>query len=157
MLRLSRKKQGLSLVEVIIASAIILFLAVVLVSANLAYFKSAGTNLKNVKAIYLAEEGVEAVNFLKNKAWAGLGTVGTDYYLLWNGTTWLSTTTPNVIDQLYRRKFVTESVNRDASSDITVSGGTPDANTRKLTVSVSWTDASGTTTKTLSAYLMKNQ
>ena len=64
-----KKKGGMSLVEVIIASAIVLLLSAVLISANLSYLKTANTNLKNIKAIYLAEEGIEVVNFLKSKKW----------------------------------------------------------------------------------------
>ena len=145
----------MSLIEVIIASAIVLALSLVLISVNLAYLKTSKSTLEIVKATYLAEEGIETVNFLKNKDWANLGAVSTNYYLWWTGVTWVSTTTKSYIDQVYERKFFTENVNRDASSDITSGAGTLDANTRKLTVQVTWLSNGATTTKSISTYLMK--
>lgn len=148
-------KAGLSLVEVVIASAIILLLSLTLISANLAYLKTSKTNQKVIKATYLIEEGIEAVNFIKNNNWNDLGTVGTSYYLNWNGLTWLPTTTKSLISGTYERRFFTEDVNRDSSGDIVTEGGVVDPNTRKLTVEVVWTDIS-TTTKAISRYLIKN-
>jgi len=151
-----KKKSGMSLVEVIIAAAIILALSIALISANLSYLRTSNTNIKITKAVYLAEEGVEAVNFIKNNNWADLGNIGTNYYLYWTGSTWLATTTINVIDGKFERSFFTESVNRDLNDDIVLVGGATDVNTRKLTVQVSWSDNTATTTKSISAYLMKS-
>ena len=145
----------MSLVEVIIASAIVLMLSLIFISVNLNYYKSSETSLKTVKATFLAEEGTEAVNFIKNQDWNNLGTVGTNYYLVWINGVWTATTTKNYIDQVYERKYYTENVNRDSNSDIILAGGTLDPNTRKLTVAVSWVDASGTTTKAISSYVFK--
>jgi hypothetical protein len=127
----------------VIASAIFLFLSLVLVSANANYLKTSSTNLKTVKAIYLAEEGIETISFNADNDWNYLGTIGTIYTLNSSSTS-------------FTRKFYTENVNRDANSDITNYGGTLDSNTKKLTVQVSWFDHSATNTKSLSAYLMKN-
>lgn len=149
------KKTGMSLVEVVIGSAIVLLMSAVLVSANVAYFKTSRSNLKTIKATYLIEEGIEAVNFIKNSDWNNLGNVNTNYYLIWTGDSWSATTTINYIDQIYERKFATENVNRDSNDDIVLSGGTIDPNTRKLTVQVSWVDTSGTITKSIYSYLTK--
>ena len=146
----------MSLIEVVIASAIVLLLSAVLVSANFAYLRTFNTSLKTIKAVYLVEEGIEAVNLIKNNDWNGLGNIGTDSYLVWNGTTWLSTTSQSMVDQIYERKFMTEEVYRDSSDDIVLAGGTLDSNTRRLTVSVSWLDNSATTTKSISTYIMKD-
>jgi type II secretory pathway pseudopilin PulG len=145
----------MSLIEVVIASALVLLLSGVLISVNLTYLRTANTNLKAVKAIYLAEEGVEAVNFFKNNNWNDLGPVGVDYYLTWQNSKWVATTTENIVDQTYVRKFHTESVNRDSNDDITLVGGSLDSNTRKLVVEVSWFDGTATTTKLISSYFMK--
>lgn len=152
---LLKQKSGMSLVEVIIASAIVLSLSLILISVNLTYLKTTEINLKSVKSTYLIEEGIETVNFLKNNDWANLGNLGTTYYLIWTGSAWAATTTQSYVDQIFERKFITESVNRDSNNDIVLINGILDTNTRKLTVSVSWIDASGTTTKSISSYLMK--
>jgi prepilin-type N-terminal cleavage/methylation domain-containing protein len=137
------KKAGMSLIEVVIASAIFLLLSLVLVSANANYLRSSMTNLKTVKAIYLAEEGIETISFNANNDWNNLGTVDTVYTLNSSSTD-------------YVRTFYTEEVERDGNDDIVASGGMVDPDTRKLTVEVSWFDRSATTTKSLSTYLMKN-
>ncbi len=140
MKKYSPKNRGLSLVEVVIASAIVLMLSLALVSANLAYYKSSNANLKAVKAIYLVEEGIETVAYQSVNDWNILNTLTND-----------------VIDGIYYRTFTVASVLRDSSSkDIVTSGGSVDTDTKKLTVSVAWRDANGTTTKSLSTYLMKN-
>lgn len=145
----------MSLVEVVIAAAIILLISSALITADLAYLKTARTNLATTKAIYLLEEGTEVVNFLKNELWENLGDVNTDYYLSWAGFGWEATSTAVFIDEIYERKFYTAEVNRDGDSDIVESGGTVDPDTRQLTVIVSWADQTGTTTKSLVSYLMK--
>ncbi len=149
-----KKKSGMSLVEVIIALAITLLISSVLVFANLTYFRTSTDSIKDIKAIYLTEEGVEVITFLA-KDWNNLGEVDVDYYLFWTGLTWVATTTENYIDQIYKRKFFTEVVNRDNNNDIVLSGGSPDLNTRKLTVQVAWSDNKSTSTKSISSYLMK--
>ena len=126
----------MSLVEVIIASAIVLFLSVALISANLAYYKSSNSNVKTVKSIYLVEEGIENASFLMKSNWS-------------------ASLTSDIIDQTYNRQFTIETVNRDANSDINQAGGTLDSNTKKLTVQVSYRDSSGTTTKSISTYVFK--
>lgn len=151
---LVNKKYGMSLVEVVIAAAIILLISAALVAGNLAYIKTASINLKTTKAIYLLEEGVEVVNYLKNQSWNNLGSVGTNYFLFWTGSAWVATTSPIVIDQLYTRKFLTETVNRDVNQDIVTVGGTLDINTRKLTVTVDWLSNNGQETKSLISYVM---
>ena len=149
-----KNKSGMSLVEVIIASAIVLLLSTSLIYANLVYYKTSSTNLKSVKAIYLAEEGVEVINFMSDN-WNSLGTNGVNYYLFWDGVTWLATTTKNLVDEMYERKFYTDAVSRDLQDKIVLSGGSTDPNTRKVTVEVSWVDTTGTTTKSVSSYIFK--
>lgn len=142
--------------EVIIASAIVLLISIVLISANLSYYRTSASNLKNIKATYLIEEGIEVANFLKNNDWLSLGDINTDYYLVWSGLAWSATTSQTYVDQVFNRKYITENVYRDANSDIALNG-TVDENTRKLTVQVSWQDTqTNNITKFISSYLMKN-
>lgn len=151
-----KNQSGMSLVEVIIASTIVLSLSLILLTVNVTYFNTSKTNLKTIKATYLIEQAIESVNFLANNNWNNLGALETNYYLLWSGTNWNTTTTKILVDQFYDLSFFTSAVNRDSNSDIVTSGGTPDTNTRKLTVQVVWSDSKGTTTKSMSSYLMKH-
>lgn len=92
-------------------------------------------------AIYLAEEGIEAVRLLRDESWsayiASLN-AGVDYFPVISGTQWvLEANDPGVISGLYTRTVRFESVDRDANDDI-VSSGTLDPDTREVTVSVGW-------------------
>ncbi len=146
----------MSLAEVIVASAVVLLVFVILISANSIYYKTAAASLKSVKATYLLEEGQEAVIFLKNSDWTNFPAAGaTSYYFRWTGTTWQATTTSALIDNAYQRAFVVSSVNRDGNDNIVSTGGSLDQNTKKVSVLVTWSDAGSTTTKSISAYITK--
>ena len=102
------------------------------------YLKTALSNGEALKAVYLAEEGIENIRFLRDVSWS------TNI----SGLTSLSTT----IDNFYRTVTLSE-VNRDANSDIVSSGGTVDINTKLVVSSVSWWNGVSTTTKSISTYI----
>ena len=109
-----------------------------------------------VQAAYLQEEGMDAVRILRDDSWTNniaSQTPGVAFYLTFDGTTWKSTTTNTFIDTVFMRTATLDSVYRNGSQDIVSSGGNLDANTRKVTVSVSWADRGATTTQTLATYL----
>ncbi len=144
------------MVEVVIASAIILVAVVALLGVHSLYLKSALSNSNTVKGAYLAEEGIEAVRYLRDDSWsAKIATLtnGTAYGLALTGSGWVASTTATQIGEI-ARTFTLSSVSRDATSrDIVSSGGVVDPNTRLLTVRVSWESNGTTTTKSLSTYL----
>ena len=151
-------KKGLTLAEVVVASAIILILVVALFSAYTAYLKVAFSGINTVKAAFLAEEGIEAVKLLRDQSWtkniAPL-TAGANYYFAYNtGMSFWSTTTPNTfIDSLFERKFVLSAVNRDPTTQDISPGGTDDPNTKLVTVSVSWSERGATSSKSVATYV----
>ncbi len=149
--------RGISLIEVLIASAIILTGVLALSSSFAAYVKFAYLNQKNIQAAYLAEEGLEAVTLLRDKSWSTYIsplTVETTYYLAWNATSsvWLATTTTQYIDSEFLRSFVLSAVYRDGSDKI-ASSGTLDTNTKKVTVSVAYFQGHSTTTTSIATYI----
>ena len=79
---------------------------------------------------------------------------GTAYYLTWNGSKWATSTSNVFLDGKFERKVTVANVQRDnTSQDIVLSGGTVDANTKLVTMTVAWSTTPGaTTTKTISAY-----
>jgi prepilin-type N-terminal cleavage/methylation domain-containing protein len=153
-----KKERGFSLIEVIFAIAILsaLFLAIA------KYFEvSAHTThqtLMEGKAGFLLEEGVEAVDLLRDGSYqnniVNLQTAKT-YYLSWNGTQWVATTTPEIIGGTLHRKFTLSDVYRNSAGDI-ASSGTLDSGTKKLTMSVSWKDhySNQTSTESLESYII---
>lgn len=148
---------GFVLVEAVVAAAVCTTVLAGAIGAFLITVQNAQSNSAQVQASYLAEEGVEAMRVIRDTSWSSnisSLTSNTTYYLSWNGTTWVSTTTNKFIDRTFERKVVLSDVNRDNSSkDIVTSGGTTDPNTKKVTVTVSWRNGASTTSKSLSAYL----
>jgi prepilin-type N-terminal cleavage/methylation domain-containing protein len=149
-------KRGFALLEVVIAVSIIVIAFVVLITVYNLYLNKAKSNLNTVKAVYLSEEGIEAVKLLRNASWttniASLSQ-GTDYFLTFGTNSVQINTTNTFIDGLYERKINFSNVYRDSNSDITASGGTIDTGTKLVTVTTSWSEKGATTTKSLSTYI----
>jgi len=152
-------KRGFGLLEIVIASAIV---SITLFSLSFVFVLSArleAQSISKVRANFLAEEGLEAMRFLRDKGWdANLGSLsaGINYYLSFATTTadWsIGMPYPGFIDGFFSRRVTVEAVNRDSSDDIVTSGGVLDPNTKKINIEVSWSSYGATTTATLSTYL----
>lgn len=151
------KKNGLTVIEVVVASAVFAAAVVGIAGAYNYFSRVAYRNTASVQAAFLAEEGIEAVRILRDYSWtsniANLSN-GTTYRLTWNGTRWGTTTAVSLIDNQFDRTVVLSAVNRDGSFDVVTSGGTLDTGTRKVTVNVAWSlPGVGTSTKTVEAYV----
>ena len=147
---------GLTLVEVIIASAIILFFLLALFTVHNTYLKMAFSSTKMVKSAYLAEEAIEVVRFTRDSSWnTNIQTLdtGVDYSLVFESGVWVATTSNIFIDDIFERRVVFSEVYRNSSSEIVSSGGSIDPNTRMVTVTVAWKNGTATTTKSISTYL----
>jgi type II secretory pathway pseudopilin PulG len=151
---INNKKKGMSLVEVIVSATIVTLILSGLIAAYNLYFKTALANLRHVQAVFLAEEGAEALRFLRDASWSNLSslTVNNTYYVIFQNGNWQITTNNIFVDGIFERKFVLNNVNRDGTDDI-VPTGTLDPNTKKVTVSISWGKGVATTTKSLEFYL----
>lgn len=151
------KKKGLSLVEVLVASSIMIIFFLTLVGVYNTYLKISRTNIYSIKAGYLAEEGIEAIKSLRDLSWnnniAPLST-SSNLYLEWAGGRWVATTTNAYIDGMFERKINISEVNRDLSNgDIVTSGGALDSGSRLITVTVSWPYKNSTSTRTIATYI----
>lgn len=150
--------KGFSLVEVVVGSAVLGVVFVSLISTYGTYIRASAQNASTIKTTYLIEEGIEAVKTMRDRGWtANINslTVNTPYYFDFTSSFWKSTTTAEIIDVSYRRSFVLAPVYRDGNSDIVTSGGTLDADAKKVSVTVVFSTGTTTasTTKTMSAYL----
>jgi len=154
-------KQGISLFEVIVAVSIISVILISVVSALQAFLRAGLSAPERVQAIMLAEEGLEAIRFLRDQDWdtnMAVLTDGTAYHLIFNGTSWEATTTPQIIAEVFTRIVSVEDVYRRDSDDDIVASTSPevktlDPGTKLVTVSVSWNaGATGTSTKALTSY-----
>ncbi len=152
-----RKKNsaGFSLLEMVVACAIILFSIFAVMSLARKSNQLAKQALDETSASFLLEEGAEAVKIVRDNGWSNISSLtnGTSYYPSWNGTTWQLSATPAIIDNKFTRRVVMSAVSRDSSDNIVTSGGTLDSGTKKITASVSWAGASSTITKSFSFYV----
>ena len=153
-------KRGISLVEVVIGTALILISLTGLTTAYTFYLKAGLKNTDSLKSVFFLQEGVEAVTLMRDDAWSNLSglTTGTPYYLSWNGAKWVSTTTSTLIDTVFTRTITLDSVYRKTAGQDIVASTSPDAkaldpSARKLTVKVTWGTASATQSRQTVTYL----
>lgn len=148
------KQKGFNIIELIIA---IFILGIVIVG----FYEVAVLSLKilqesehEMRAVYLAEEGVEAVRSIRDTiTWIdsddgeiGLGELDIDvadtYYPIISGEKWeLSFIDPGVIEGIFNRKIVFEKISRDPATgeiEAVYDEGHKDADSLKLSVVVNW-------------------
>jgi Tfp pilus assembly protein PilV len=159
--RAYKRNKGVSIVEVLIASAIIMTSVVSIMGVYGGLTSIAIRNTSKVQAGMLLDEGAEALRFMRDVSWnTNINPLinGTTYTLYWDHTVsnygWRATTTKDLIDDQFDRTFVLSAVNRDATTfNIVSSGGILDTGTRRATITVSWFDGVATTSKSIVMYL----
>ena len=146
---------GFSLVEMIIMISVATFSILIMWKIYAVFIKVSVANPSLFQASFLAEEGIEAVKFMRDDSWdSNIATLtpGIPYSLAFDGTDWEATTTISFISGQFDRRVSFEDVFRDASGDIAVSGS-PDLNTKKVVVTVSWQKDTSTTTREITTYV----
>jgi len=148
--------EGLTLVEVLIATSIISAFLLALFGVHNLYLKTALSNGEVIKATGLAEESLEVMRFLRDSSWsANIAplSLDVDYGLVFDAGVWQVTADNIWIDDTFERTITLSAVYRDSSGDIISSGGTLDPDTLLLVSNVSWSNRGATTTKSISTYL----
>ena len=150
-------KRGISVIEILIASAII---SLTVISISVAYGNFVYLSRQNtakVQAALLLDEGTEAIKTMRGERWSNIAstTASTTYYFTWSTDRWRATTTPIVIDNIFHRSFVVSPVHRDSSTFniLPDASGTLDPGTRKVDITVAWSDQSATTTRSTTMYI----
>lgn len=150
-------KRGISIIEVIIASTII---SLTVISISVAYGNFVYLSRQNtakVQAALLLDEGVEAIKTMRGERWSNIAstTASTTYYYTWMTDKWRATTSPVVIDGMFYRTFVVSPVYRDNSTFniLTNTSGTLDDGTKKVDITVAWTDKGATSTRSTTMYI----
>lgn len=151
------KNTGVSLIEVVVGAGIVILVLFSLIGSYILQFREGLTNAQRIQSALLAEEAVEIVKFWRDSGWtANIAPLSTsvNYYLSTSTGPWSATTTTVLALGKFTRTIRLQDVNRDSNGIIVFSGGTPDPGTRLLTATVSWPTSSGSTTRTLSTYVM---
>lgn len=149
-----KKNKGVALIEVLVG-AFILSAGVLVTSGVFSnYVNYALSNQKNIQASYLLEETLEVLSVIRDNNWSNISSFSTttDYYLFFNGISWVSTTTSQYVDGEFLRKFHVYDVRRNGSGIISVSG-TYDPNIKKITATIEYLQGHSTTTKSISTYV----
>lgn len=152
------KHKGFTIIEILVAIAVI----IAAFTAILGFFafeaRVAERGRARLEAISFAQEAIEAVrNFRDNTGWSspgiGIGTLtaGVDYHPVSSPTGWNIALEDETIGE-FTRAIVFNEVYRDVNHNISGSG-TKDENTRKVTITVSWTDRQGSTEEILVTYI----
>ena len=145
------------MVEIVIASSIISLVLVVIVNVYGLVERHALSNIKVLKGTELVEEGVEVMRFLRDSGWtaniASLQICSTYRLCCEEGVPWSIGVSAPLIENKYDRTITLANVYRDSNFNVVSTGGTLDAGSRKVAVSVFWSEGSGTTTRTAEAYL----
>ncbi len=149
-----KRQQGIALIEAVIAVSIISLVFVGSLTTLNLYVNSWTKNLASIKSSYLLAEGAEAVYLLRDGSWSNISSLNpnTKYYFVWNGSAWVTSTTPVQVDGVYDRYVIFEPVYRDASDNIAESG-TADDRSKLATVYVGYLNNNATTTASVRLYV----
>lgn len=133
-------QSGFSVVEIILASALFLIFSGAAITVVLQGFDLNRTSTETIVANEFAIEGIEAVRSISNQSYSNLvATAGTGLTRSVSNT-WAFSGANNVFgpNNMYTRVITISAVSRDANGNIVSSGGTVDANTMKVTSTVTW-------------------
>lgn len=149
---------GMSLVEVVVGVSIITLVLALSIAGTSHFFSVGKKTVDRVAATYLAQEGVEAVRFMRDANWAQITAlpVNTPQYIAVGTSTITSTTTPEIINGFARTLFIRDVYRATSGDDIVAStsavGKALDPGTKLVEVTVSATNGSGVSVM-LGAYL----
>lgn len=151
-------QRGFTIVEILVVIAVITTAFTSILGFFALDARISDRNRMHLNALSLAEEAIEAVRYFRdNTSWpTGLGglAIGTDYHPVVNGSMWDIILGSENING-FNRKIVVDSVSRDVNDNIEsiYNPVNYDADTRKITITVSWTDRFGSTSENLITYL----
>lgn len=129
--------KGFSVVEVVIGAALVAVVATGVAAAWQFYVKMAGQSSRMAQADLLVEEASDAIQYMRDSGWtANLASLlqSTPYYLAWNGSSYIATTSATTTNG-FARIVVFSSVKRDANDNIAATG-TNDPGTLQATISI---------------------
>ncbi len=134
------KSPGFTIIEFIVAAGIFMIIAAASVVALMHSGMIDRKGSEQEKARRYAQEGIEAVRSIRNQDFGSLvaGTHGVSS----TGGTWAFSGTQNVNAGM-TRQIVVADVYRDGNNTIVTSGGTLDPDTKKATITVTWTAENG--------------
>lgn len=131
------KKNGYSLVEIIVALGIFSMVIFSTIQVFITSREAGGISANKTKALFLINDYFESLKNLRRENWNNL--INGRYLVTTpSGTIVLVPTTNGETIDDYTRFLTIENAFRDTTGKLVDSGGTQDPSTKKITVSVSW-------------------
>ncbi len=143
MIRLKIKKEfqkGQALVELILTIGIMAIILPALFNGFLASRQGKAQQGQRMEAIALLKETEQAVKFIRTTGWtnfasfSGSGALHTTV----SGNSWTLTSGSQTTSDGITQQVVVSNVNRDTNGTIVTSGGTSDPSTKKVDITISW-------------------
>jgi type II secretory pathway pseudopilin PulG len=131
-----KSSAGFGIIEFIVALSIFLIVAVTGVSAVVHSFSVNRLSLEESRANFLAKQGLEATISIKKQAWANL--INGDYGLTKTSGFWEFFGTSDQNTKFDRAININDVYRNDQGQIIADNQGVLDANTKKITSTVSW-------------------
>lgn len=129
--------KGQSIIEVIVAVSIMMIIAASAVVAILSSFSSTRLAEEETQAAWLAAQGLEAVQSIRNQSWSSL--TNGNHGLVPSGSLWIFSGTTDVdTSGKFTRVINIADVQRNSSGNIVTSGGTVDAESKRVKATVTW-------------------
>ncbi len=140
--KLLKIRPGASLVEILLAVAIASLLLPALFAGLIATRQGKAQQIQRLQATALLSEAQDALRSVREAGWSNVSTNGT-YNLVRSGSTWtlVASAIPEQIDT-FSRSIVISGTSRipEPTGTIVTSGGSGDPSTKKVDITVSWTD-----------------
>lgn len=138
----AKYNKGITIIEIIIVIAISTIALFVMGTISLYFLTNIIESSSYQKAFSFTEEGIEIVKSIRDNDWSNISGLNPniDYRPVISGNSWILEQGNENID-IFTRKIVFENVNRDPTNDnIVTTGGINDPDTKKVTVTTSWSN-----------------
>lgn len=150
MQRTNSKQRGIAAVEMLVGIGIVALILVFTTHAIMRFINTGNDIAEKTQALYLAEEALEVVRFLRDDNWDTISDLTNDtaHYLDIDSGAISITGTPEIIEG-FKRSFYISDVYRDNNDSIVASttvGSSADTSSKYVTAVISW----GTPTSTVS-------
>lgn len=135
---LQRNERGQSLIELLIAIALMGILLPALLTGMIASREGKAQEGRRLEATAVLTEAQEAFRSVYESNWQAIIGNGT-FHPVVAGSSWSLVGGPETLASGFTRQIVVSDVQRDLTGAIVASGGTVDPSTKKVEVTVSWT------------------
>lgn len=150
-----KRNKGITIIEILISVAVMVSFMGSLYLALVLYIKIATAGPMHTSAVFLMDEGMEAVRTIRNESWTNIEDLGNNipYWLFFDNNTWKATTTEQIVDGKFSVYFILEEANRDGDGKIS-NVGTVCSDTRKVIVFTEWEGLLGSSSVDVSGYVI---